>query len=426
MGRAITPLTNTEIKNSKPKERDYTLSDGNGLSLVIKTNSKKNWIFRYLNPITNKRNRTSLGNYPNVTLKQARDKTLEYHNLISGGIDPVQAEREQKEEKRIEQERNTYIIKNVLDGYFTKKTKTHNLKEITVSKDRGRFNNHFINHLPNKGETNILDIDYKLAITTLKKLENDNKLTTLDKVKSILLNLLKYAYSEEYINDNVLIGRLQVYTFIKPKESKNSATFTRKEDIKKLYNDILSYDKNLFSKYLLLLTIHTAQRQGSIITAKWEDINFKKKVWKIPKEFMKGTASATKNHYVPLSDHLIKYLKELKKYTFDNTYLFPNSQIKRTRNKNPHISNNTARSTLRALGYTNQQQTAHGFRAMFKTVCKEHQEEHNLNNEFVERVLAHKIGNNVENAYNRANNIEDMRKILNWWSEYLEGLIDGK
>lgn len=72
------------------------------------------------------------------------------------------------------------------------------------------------------------------------------------------------------------------------------------------------------------------------------------------------------------------------------------------------------------MGYTSEQQTAHGFRAMFKTVCKENQEEHNLNNEFVERVLAHKVDGDVESAYNRATNIEDMRKVVNWWSNWLE------
>lgn len=129
-----------------------------------------------------------------------------------------------------------------------------------------------------------------------------------------------------------------------------------------------------------------------------------------------------KEHLLPLSDTLIKYLKELYNLTGDNDYLFPNSQIGSTRNKYPHISNNTVTKALRLMNYTSEQQTAHGFRAMFKTVCKEHQEEHNLINEFVEMILAHQTNGKVEEAYNRATNIADMRKVINWWSEYLDRL----
>lgn len=112
----------------------------------------------------------------------------------------------------------------------------------------------------------------------------------------------------------------------------------------------------------------------------------------------------------------------ISKITGDEQYLFPNSQIKATRNKYPHISNNTANKALRHMGYIEEQQTAHGFRTMFKTVCKEHQESHHINNEFVERVLAHKVDGDIEAYYNRAENIEDMRKVVEWWSNYILNL----
>ena len=183
---------------------------------------------------------------------------------------------------------------------------------------------------------------------------------------------------------------------------------------------MLFYKNSLIVRYLLIFSIHTAQRQGSIITAKWINIDFDKKLWIIPDEQMK----MRKEHQLPLSDIVVKYLKELKEVTGNDEYLFPNSQTRSTRNINPHMSNNTVTSALRTMGYTKEQQTAHGLRAMFKTVCKENQEEYNLKNEFVERVLAHKTDGEVEGAYNRANNIEDMRKIVNWWSDYINNLIE--
>ena len=126
-----------------------------------------------------------------------------------------------------------------------------------------------------------------------------------------------------------------------------------------------------------------------------------------------------KEHNLPLSSQMIDYLKELYLLTGTNQYLFPNQQY-----KNKYMSENTVNNAIRKMEFTKDQQTAHGLRAMFKTVCKENQTKHNLNNEFVERILAHKTEGAVEGAYNRAKNIEDKRKIVNWWSDYLENLKD--
>lgn len=424
MPRIVKPLVSTNIKKYKPKEKTYTKSDGQGLQLLIKPNGTKLWEFYFFSPIFLKRRKTTFGVYNSQTntLKMARDKRADYLKLVADGIDPMEYYSEQKKIKKMEAEKDTVTVQEVLNDFYSHRTKTHRLKEITVSKDKSRVENHFINKLPKKDKTNILDVTYDVTIKILKKLEKDDKLETLRKVKAILVNMLNYAYAENIIKDNLIIGRLQVYNFVTPTKARNNPTLTKKEDIKHFYNAILNYKKNLVSKYLLLMSIHTAQRQGAIIKAKWSDIDFDNKIWIIPKEHMKGTATATKDHYLPLSDELIVYLQELKFYTGESEYLFPNSQQKATRNKYPHISNNTARSTIRALGFSNEQQTAHGLRAMFKTVCKEHQEEHKLSNEFVERILAHKIGNDVENAYNRANSLEDMRKVITWWSKFLEGL----
>lgn len=112
MARVVTPLTDSKIKNAKTDDKEYTLADGNGLSLLVRTNGNKYFIFRYLSPTTLKRNRMSLGQYPNMTLKQAREKTLEFQKLISDGIDPVEKKREDEELIRIEQEKNSYYSKS--------------------------------------------------------------------------------------------------------------------------------------------------------------------------------------------------------------------------------------------------------------------------------------------------------------------------
>lgn len=414
MGRTIISLSDTQILKAKAKEKDYTLSDGQGLQLLIKINGTKLWEFRYYSPIDNKRRKTSFGTYPTITLKKARKKREEYLDFISNKIDPIEYFREIKEEQKKEDKKKVHTIKFIIEHFFNYKLE-NGLAPLTAKKDKSRVDNHFTLKI---GEnTNIHDITFKNVIDTLKPLEKEDKYETLNRVKNLLVRIFKYAYGQDMLEDTELFGRLELYAFKKQADVRHNPTLTSKEEIKKLYNDILNYS-NIITKYLLIFTIHTAQRQGSIIKAKWKDINFDKKIWSISKEDMK----MKRDHNLPLSNVMIGYLKELYMLTGDGKYLFPNSQIKATRNKYPHISNNTANKALRHMGYTEEQQTAHGFRAMFKTVCKEHQESHHINNEFVERVLAHKVDGDIEAYYNRAENIEDMRKVVEWWSNYILNL----
>jgi len=420
MARTVVPLTDTKIKSAKAKDKNYTLSDGQGLHLLVKCSGSKLWEFIYKSPVTLKRRKSSFGNYPNVTLVTARKKRAEYQELIINGIDPIDHFKQIKEDIKQAEKKEAHTIGKIIDQYYD--FKEDELSTSTIKKDKSRINYSFVNHLPKKEDTNIHDVTFEIIISILEPLEISGKLETLKKVKGIIIRLLKFIFKRNISNTSELIGKLELYEFKKQskKQIKHNPTLTTKEDITRLYNDILVYNHNLITKYLLIFTIHTAQRQGSLITAKWEDIDFRKKLWVIPEHNMKVK---TADHHLPLSDVTIKYIKELQDITGDSEYLFPNSQINKTRNKYPHISNNTVTSALRSMGYTKKEQTAHGFRAMFKTVCKEHQEEHNLNNEFVERILAHKVEGEVEASYNRAKNIEDMRKVANWWSNYLENLL---
>lgn len=405
-----TTIKKANLENSKP-----TLNDGQGLYLEIQEGNKKRWYFRYTSPITKTRKKTSFGYYPSITLKDARSKRNEYLELISKGVDPIEHFRKINEEIKLKEKQNKFLIGIVVDEYYEIKKKNENLRDSTYKKAIGRINNHFYKYLPQKDKTKIDDITYEKAISLLKRIEASDKLETLSRVKGIIVEVLKFAYTQGYTKNTEVFSKLDLYKFKKQNkdEINHNPTVTAENDIKDLYKNILNYPHNLITKYLLILSIHTALRQGSIIKIKWKNINFEDKTIVIPKEDMK-----TKNDVIlPLSDKAIDYLLELQLITGTYEYVFPSSS---SRAKNPHISNNTARLALRRMGYTNEQQTAHGFRAMFKTVCKEHQEEHNLNNEFVERALVHKVGNDVENAYNRAKSINDIRKITNWWSEYLE------
>ena len=283
MARVVTPLNDTQIKNAKPKEKNYTLSDGNGLQLLIKASSTKLWEFYYKSPTETKRKKTSFGTYPNVSLVNARKKRAEYQELISSGIDPIDHFKIEKSIKIQKEKDKTNTIQKVLDDYYQYKKENNEILEVTILKDKPRVENHLISKLPKKENTPITDINFEQIIKVLKNLESENKLSTLTKVKSILIRVFKYAYAQNVISDVTVFGKLELYNFKKDTQTKNNPTLTKEDDIKKLYNDILNYKNNLITKYLMLFTIHTAQRQGTLIKAKWNDISFDDKVWSIPK-----------------------------------------------------------------------------------------------------------------------------------------------
>ena len=390
-----------------------SLNDGAGLRIVVKQDNTKIWKFIYT--FQGIRKDTSFGTFPKVSLAGARIKAKEFRELIENNIDPLENKKEQKQLQKETKKQKQHQINIIIDKYFEKQQHNKGLAESTVIKTKERLKNHFYLHLKEKEKTIIHNISFDDIVKALQILEDDKKLETLSRIKRVIVNVFKFAYTENIIKETEIFGKLELKTFKiqKKKDIRNNPALTNEEDIKKLYNSILTYKHGIITKYALLLTLHTAQRQGSIITAKWSDIDFNTKLWIIPEENMKGKET----HYLPLSNDIINYLKELYLITGTNEYLFPNQQY-----KNKCMSENTVNNAIRKMGFTNEQQTAHGMRAIFKTVCKENQEKYNLNNEFVEMVLAHKTAGKVENAYIRAKNIEDKRKIVNWWSEYLEGL----
>ena len=405
----------TSIEKQKIYLIQNSLNDGGGLRLVAKTLSKIIWEFKYT--FNGKRKETSFGTYPKVTLSNARKRAKEFKKIIEEGNDPIELNKLSLEKTKLEKEKIKHIIVNIVDEYLDKKQHNKNLKDITISKAKSRLENHFYKYLPYKEKTNIHKITYSKIIEILEILEKDNKLETLTRVKMLIIEVYKYAYTESIIKSTDVFAKLELKSFkIQHKANvRNNPTLTSKKDIKRLYNAMMNYEYSVLTKYALLFSIHTAQRQGSIITAKWKDIDFGNKVWNIPAEQMK----MKKSHTVPLSSQVIEFLKELYEITGLKLYLFPNSQ-----HLNKHMSNNTVNTALRKMGFSNEEQTAHGLRAMFKTVCKDNQSKHNLKNEFVEMVLAHQTMGSVEEAYNRAENLSEKRIITNWWSSYLNNLIE--
>jgi integrase len=415
---AINILKAEQVKSltySNEEKNKNSLNDGGGLRIAVKKDNTKVWKFIYtLNGI---RKDTSFGTFPKVTLAGARIKAKEFRDLIENNIDPLEDRKKKKELAKAKNEEKKHLIEIIANDYLDLEKYNKNLADITINKTKERLVNHFYPYLKAKEKTVIHNISFEDIVKALQVLENDNKFETLSRIKRVIVNIFEFAYTENIIKDTEIYGKLKIKKFKIQTTTEQNPTLTKKEDIRSFYSSILNYKYGLITKYALLLTLHTAQRQGTIIKAKWENIHFDTKLWKIPKEDMKNK----KEHHLPLSTEMIDYLKELYLITGAEKYLFPNQQPKH-KNTKKHMSENTVNVAIRKMGFTREQQTAHGIRAMFKTICKENQEKYNLNNEFVEMVLAHKTAGAVENTYNRARNIDDMRVIVEWWSNYILSL----
>ncbi|MGE4456231.1 MAG: tyrosine-type recombinase/integrase [Arcobacteraceae bacterium] len=411
-------LSATQVLNAKPKDKDYVLRDGNGLQLLVKSTGIKLWEYRYT--FNGSRKKTTLGKYDKEinTLSMAREKSLEFKKLLSQGINPVELRAKEKEENKLNEYRKQFTISKIIQDYLEIKQHNKKLKDITINKAIGRLENHFYPYLPQKEKTHILDIDFDLIVSILERVQTQGTLETLDRLKRLLVSVFKYAYTENIIQNTDIFGKLELKEFKKilKEDVRNNPTITKDNDIKKLLMNTYSYPYNPLTKYAILLSIHTAQRQGSIISAEWNEFNFDENLWIIPASKMK----MKKEHILPLSSQVIDILQELKQLNdnlYQSEYLFPNTQFGK------HMSNNTVNQAIRRMGFSNTELTAHGLRAMFSTICNEYQKEHNISTEIIERALAHEDKDKIRAIYNRATYLSELRSLMEWWSYYLNKFL---
>lgn len=407
-------LNDRSVKAAKPKDgKAVTLNDGGGLILYVHPTANKQWIFRYT--FNGKRKKTTFGSYPAVRLNDARSKRDDYLHLLNQGIDPIahfkqiKAEQKQSEERKHNPETTIGFL---IDKFLALKEQNEGLKEITTRKATSRAEKHIYPYLPDGKNSQIDTLEYDIIISMLQTVEESGKLETLGRLRNLLIGVLKFAYAENVYHNADLITKLEAKTFQRVHKSnvRNAPTLTKRSDIKELMLAIDTYPGEILTKYATLLSIHTAQRQGSIISAKWEEIDLDKKRWIIPAEKMK----MKKRHIVPLADQTVAMLKDLQTYTGADGFLFPNTQHRKR-----HMSENTVNAAMRRMGFSQEKIVAHGFRAMFSTIARE---ETNFGHELIESQLAHAVGNEVSQAYNRADYIEKRAELMQWWADYLDNL----
>jgi len=392
MARNTKPISDTQIKKAKSKEKDYAFFDGGGLQLTVRKSGSKVFEFRYKSPVTQKYQKITIGKYPIVSLAKAREERLTLQKQRHNHIDP-----------KLEKIAKDMTVKNVAEEF---KIKIH--KEIapnTYKRNAGAIDRDIVRFL---GHLNIKDLTRFHIIGLLKDVESRGLGYSVKLVHNLCTRILRYAVGMGYIEHNVSldVDRDAIIARVKPK---NFAHIIDTKQLQELMCKLKNSSITPPVKLGLMFAMHTFLRPFNIRYLEWKEIDFDKKIILIPVDKMK----TRKPHIIPLSETSIKILQEAQKLNGSDKYVFL------TLNKKV-MSDATLNRALERLGYRHIQ-TSHGFRHTASTLLNENIQNHGVHTDAIERQLAHVEGG-VKGVYNKAEYISERVKLMHWWSSFLSSL----
>jgi integrase len=387
------PLTNTEVKQAKPKEKVYKLGDGNGLQLRIKPTGGKSWLLDYIKPFTSKRTSIGLGAYPAVSLADARKQRDIAKELLAKDIDP----KEHKDElARKQHETLSNTFEQVATNWFQ-------IKKTEISPDHAKdlWRSLEIHILPALSKHSISKISAPLTIDVIKPIAAKGSLETVKRLTQRLNEIMNYAVNTGLIHANPLTGIKAA--FQKPIKQ-NMPTLTP-DQLPELMKAISYASIKIVTRCLIEWQLHTMVRPSEAAGAKWSEIDLENNLWIIPAERMKKK----REHNVPLTKQTLELLERLQPISGHREYLFPAD-----RDPKRHANESTANAALKRMGFHNKL-VAHGMRALASTTLNEQ----GFDGDVIESALAHVDKNEVRRAYNRAEYLERRRVMMDWWSSLI-------
>jgi integrase len=392
-------LTVTQIRNAKPRQTPYKLSDERALYLLITPAGGRLWRFKYrVGPKQAKREKLlALGSYPDVSLALARDRRDDARKLLAKGIDPatVKAEREAAE---------AHTFGAVAEEWL--RTQAKKLTPVTLAKARWMLDDYLLPAFKDRPLTTITAPD---VLRELRKLEGKGAHDTAHRVRQRASQVFRYAIAAgiggcERDPTQDLRGALA------PVVTKHHAAVTEPRAVGALLRAIDGYSGQPAVGYALKLAPHLFVRPGELRAAEWSEFDLKAKQWRIPA----ARTKLRREHLVPLSTQAVTLLEELQAHTGRFRFVFP--ALSKT---DRCISENTLNAALRRMGYdTKTEMTAHGFRSLASTLLNERGTAPDL----IELQLAHKERDKVRGAYNRAERLKERTKLMQDWSNYLDEL----
>ncbi|CAK7054647.1 MAG: Prophage integrase IntS [Desulfovibrio sp.] len=391
-------LTDTAIRAAKATGKYQKLHDANGLYLHVAPVGSKTWRLKYR--FGGKEKTLTLEPYPQMSLKEAREKRDEAKKQIANGIDPSALKRQVKGSYA-----NAVTLEFVAREWHGKQTPTWSARHADDVIERLEKN-----IFPFLGKRPPNEITPPELLAILRKIEGRGAIEVAHRVRGICSQVFRYAVAIGLAERDPaadLVGAIQTRPII-PR-----AAITEPKEVGALMRAIDGFSGTYVVKCALQLAAFTFCRPGEIRSAEWVEFDFDEKLWRIPGAKMK----MRRDHIVPLCSQVLTMLEELKKLTGEGRYLFPS-----IRTAERPISDVTLVAGLRRMGYEKEEMCAHGFRAMASTLLNELGYEA----DFIEKQLAHNPRDKVRGIYNRAEYLPERRKMMQGWANYLSDLKDKK
>jgi integrase len=393
-------LTAVAVKNAKPADRPYKLSDGGGMFLLVNAVGKY-WRLAYR--FAGKQKMLALGPYPEVTLEAARKARDAARQLLRDGTDPGMVRKVDKLTARHKSENTFEAVAREWHGKYkatwTEHTANKNIRILEI------------NVFPWLGSRPIGDVTTPELLAVIRRVEERGLLDTAHRLRHTTGQVFRYGIATGRCERDLSADLRGAIT---PLRKQNMAAIVDPVAFGKLLRDIWAYKGALVTCCAFRLSVLFGLRPGEIRALEWGEVDTENRLIRIPM----GKMKARRLHVVPLAPQALAILEELRPLTGGGRYCFPGMQ-----NRDRPMSENTINAALRRMGYdTRSEHTAHGFRSSFSTMA------HGsglFRAEVVEVQLAHKHGDPTRLAYDRGDFLEERRKLMAWWADQCDQMRQG-
>lgn len=398
-------LTDIKVRTAKPTDKQYKLTDGNGMHLLVHPNGSRYWRLQYR--YGGKQKMLALGVYPDVSLADARARRDDARKLLANGIDPG----DKKKNDKIEQEEARTFEQLAIEWHATNKkwSEEHSRRVLKSLED---------NLFPAIGKRNIADLKTRDLLAPIKAVELSGRLEVASRLQQRTTAIMRYAVQSGLLDYNPaqeLVGAVA-------SSNRQHRPALQLKRIPELLRRIDSYTGRPLTRRAVELTLLVFIRSSELRFARWSEIDFETSMWTIPaeREAIEGVKHSQRGskmrtpHLVPLSHQALAILKDVYKLSGDRDFVFIGDHDHRK-----PMSENTVNKALRVMGYdTKVEVCGHGFRTM---ACSSLIESGLWSRDAVERQMSHMERNSVRAAYiHKAEHLDERRLMLQWWADFLD------
>lgn len=392
------PLTNTTIRNAKPAEKPIRLYDEKGLYMEIAPSGGRWWRFKYR--FDGKEKRLSLGVYPDISLKAARERRDEARQLVANGIDPSARRKAQEMARQ----------NNAANSFMALALEWHKIRSAKWAPSHGKkiLRRLELDIFPWLGSKPISEITAPDLLAVLRRIEEKGAIETAHRALQSCGQIFRYAVATGRAERDPSGDLRGALTSIRPI---HFPAITEPKAVGELLRAIDAYQGTPVVSAALKLAPMVFVRPGELRTAKWENIDLMAAEWSFT------TSKTATQHIVPLSRQAIEILQNLQPITGRSDYVFPSA-----RSNDRPMSDNAILAALRRLEIPKEEMTGHGFRAMARTILDEVL---GIAPHIIEHQLAHAVRDPLGRAYNRTSHMPDRKRMMQLWADYLDGLKQG-